>query len=120
VRHLAQDVRRAPTAKKHVARLGAVQDLLARVEREVVGFHAPAFEQVRRAFKQVIYGAFAHMHALGHVLDHLVLDHLEPEALDERERHVSPARAHLSRHRNHRHAYASPGPAAGCPVLFGV
>ena len=104
VRHVAQEMRRAPAADDRARPCAAMPKISSAVKIDRLVLSA-----VRRssrpgaAVEQADDVALAHAHAVGEMVDDFVVDDRQPERLAQAARDVLAQRAHLARDGDDRH-----------------
>src|SRR5687768_6517699 len=93
-------MRRAPAADHRAAALGRKSDDLVGGEDGQAGLvGGEPLEEARATVEQPDHMALAHAHAVGELVDHLVVHHWHFELGAERARDVLPERTHFPRYR---------------------
>ena len=106
--YIAQQMRCAPAADDGAAAQRNGIDLVGAEHREARLVGGQALEQARAAVEQANDVALAHTHAIGEMIDHLVVDDRQVQRLAEPLCHILAERAHLAGDGDNRHV-PSPG-----------
>src|SRR5438105_11830782 len=109
VRDALQQMRRAPAADDRAALSGDGEDLVGSEDRQAGLVSGEALEDSGAAIEQADDVALAHAHAVGKMIDDLVVDHRQAHLFPDPAGQLLAKRAHLAGDRDDWHLRPSPG-----------